>query len=812
MKKNLLRNAVLHTTLLMLFVSAAAYSQIGERMLGGRITGTVVDKASGQPLEYANVILFNAEDSSQVTGIATNAAGKFELTRIKLGKYYADVHFIGFQKKRIDNISIARGNLFYDAGEIALTATGIQLGGVVVEGERPTVSYHIDKKVVDVAQMQTVISGNAADVLQNVPSVTVDIEGNVSLRGSTNFTVLVDGRPSILDAQDILQQVPASSIQTIEIVTNPSAKYDPEGTAGIINIILKKTEDVGLHGMSNINAGLNDKYGGDVLFEVKSGSYNANIGMDYNKRYFPNTNKREEVYTIGGTTTTINSNGNSTWGRTFWSMRSGMEFLLGAHDVISVSGRYGARDMRGTSNLHFLEQSPVSALQYINKSNREWGGDFFGITMNYQSKFQRSGHELKSQFTYSNRNSDEITLTESFSGNILTNGKRTSEIGPSKEIEGKIDYTLPLGIKNKFEAGYQGELDWSNEMNGLEEFNSALSMYESLAQFTHNTRYTENEQAIYSIYSDEWSNLGAQIGARAEYTYRVIELPEKSELFTTDQWDFFPTVHASYKFSEGQQLMGSYTRRIRRPRGWALEPFFTWVDANNVRRGNPSLKNEYVDSYEVGAQTSIQKIFLSGETYYKVTHNKIEEVRSAYSENTTLTTFENIGTDYSLGAEFQMNVNPMTMWSVNLMGNVYQYRVEGILYGVPFSRESFNWNARLNNSLKFSQATQLQFNAMYNSPSVSSQGKREGFFTTDLSLRQDLFERTFSVILQIRDLFKTGKQEFTSQGAGYYSYYYQQGEAPMVMLSIKYLFNNYQPEERRRQTDDSGGFNEGEGF
>jgi outer membrane receptor protein involved in Fe transport len=259
--------------------------------------------------------------------------------------------------------------------------------------------------------------------------------------------------------------------------------------------------------------------------------------------------------------------------------------------------------------------------------------------------------------------------------------------------------------------------------------------------------------------------------------------------------------------------MGSYTRRIRRPRGWALEPFLTWINANNVQQGNPSLKNEYVDSYEAGVQTSIQKIFLSGEAYYKMTHNKIENIRSAYSENVTLTSFENIGKDYSLGTEFQMNVDPVKMWGVNLMGNVYQYRVEGILYGLPFSRESFNWNARLNNSLRFSQATQLQFNAMYNSPSVSSQGKREGFFTTDLSLRQDLFERTFSVILQIRDLFKTGKQEFTSQGAGYYSYNYQRGEAPMIMLSIKYLFNNYQSDERQRgQQDDGGGFNEGEGF
>jgi outer membrane receptor protein involved in Fe transport len=257
--------------------------------------------------------------------------------------------------------------------------------------------------------------------------------------------------------------------------------------------------------------------------------------------------------------------------------------------------------------------------------------------------------------------------------------------------------------------------------------------------------------------------------------------------------------------------MASYSRRIERPRGWALEPFPTWIDANNVRTGNPDLLPEFIDSYETGLQTYFGGVSFTTEVYYRITNNKIEFVRTAIEENVTLTTFENVGKDYSLGAEVMLNFDPLNFWNVNLMGNVYNYLVEGVLYNEPFSRESFNWQTRLNNTLKLWSSTQIQFNLNYNSPSVSSQGRWEGFFRSDLSVRQEIIKNILAATLQIRDLFGTAKREFTSEGENFYNYNYYNFSTPTLMLNLRYTFNNYKP-KREGRDGENGGFEGGEDF
>jgi len=239
-------------------------------------------------------------------------------------------------------------------------------------------------------------------------------------------------------------------------------------------------------------------------------------------------------------------------------------------------------------------------------------------------------------------------------------------------------------------------------------------------------------------------------------------------------------------------------------------PFDTWIDANNVRRGNPELQPELIDSYEAGFQTFIGIVSLSTEIYYRITHNKIDRVRSAYDENITLTTFENVGTDYSFGAEAMLNFDPLNFWNVNLMGNVYNYLVEGILYEEPFSQESFNWQSRFNNNFKIGKSTQIQFNLNYNSPTVSSQGRWEGYFRSDLSVRQDIIEDVLAVTLQVRDLFGTRKREYTSEGSNLTSYNYFSIQSPVLMLNLRYTFNNFKPERKRGEGE--GGFEGGEDF
>lgn len=779
---------------------------------GGKVSGRVIDQSSNQPIEYANVILFSAADSTMAAGAASNSDGYFMLEPIRRGSYYLEIQFMGFSKETIKNISIDRNNLEVNVGETFLKPVSVDIDEVVVAGEKSAVSFKIDKKVIDVDQMAASAAGNAAEVLENVPSITVDIQGNVRVRGSSNFRVLIDGRPTILDAQDALQQIPAGTIDDIEIITNPSAKYDPEGNAGIINIILKKNKQTGMSGLLNLNAGVNDKYGGEILGEYKNSGFSTILGFDYNKRFSPVESFEEKVFSNNTSTTYINTYGNSEWGRINYGFRGSVEYKFDDSNVLGLTGRAGHREHQrilSSSYDTWTNQNP-NPVSYFNKGNRGRGGNFLSLNTNYTHYFPQKGHELSTDISFRTSDADESTLSELITGSSITDGKITTEAGPSQDIEAKLNYTLPIGENYRFEAGAEGEFEDSKETTGLLEYNTQTFQYEALPQFSNKTKYNKKEYSLYSLYAGEIGKFGFQGGLRGEYTYRFIEVNSAANQFTIDDWEIFPTAHFSYVFSPGNQLMASYTRRIDRPNGWMLEPFITWSEANSVRRGNPALLPELTDSYEAGAQTFIGDISLSTEFYYRVTRNKIEGVRSVYpdAENVSLFSFANVGTEYSLGNEILINFGISNFWDVNLMGNLYDYRIEGMLLGDSFDRSSFAWNGRINNSFKLPGNWFLQLNAMYNSPNISTQGRREGFISTDAAVRKNLFNKKLTLILQVRDIFSTTKHENTSEGLGFYSFERMRRESPELMLTIKYSINNFKDERERR----GEGFDDSEGF
>lgn len=779
----------------------------------GSITATVIDKNSQNKIEYANVVLFEENDSVMVTGTITNSEGVFVLDNIKFGSYKLHIRFIGFNEQLFEiNINYSSRNV--NLGVVNLEPAAVNIQDVVVEGTRSPISYQLDKKVIDVSQIQTSISGNAADVLENIPSITTDIDGNVSLRGSGSFTVLIDGRPSIMDAQDILQQIPASSIETIEIITNPSAKYDPEGTAGIINIVLKKTNLAGSGGIINANTGLNDKFGGDILYEYKNEFISSNIAIDYNRRFSPGTLREENRFVLNNNTSYLNTEGDRKWGRISYGIRAGLDFNLTENDILGFGLRYGSRDHQRNFTRNSTRWTSTNPTQefIINRSSGGRSGDNFSFLSNYKKTFGgNKGHELTAQFNYEYGNSDEFSLNSEFQNNLQIGGKRTTETGPSTDIETKIDYVLPLTQSSKFEAGYKGEIDLSEETTGLYEFNINSGLYEFQNNFANNTKYDEREHSFYSIYSTEINNFGIQGGIRGEYTFRTIDVASINKQYSINRWDFFPSIHSSYKIAEGHQLMASYTRRIERPGGWRLEPFETWVDANNVRRGNPALDPEFIDSYEFGGQTIFGEIVFSTEVYYRVTKNKINDVRSVYAENITLNTIENIGTDYSLGSEFMFIFDPVKNWNINLMGNIYNYKMEGILLNESFSRESFNWRTRLSNNIKLSETTQLQLNINFNSPTISPQGRVESYSSSDIAIKQEFWQRKLTITLQARNVFGTAQRESVSQGLDFYRYNYSTRESPMLMLNLRFNFSNFRQDRERdgnrggENGDDGGG-------
>lgn len=781
--------------MLMLSVTALTGSVLGET-----ISGIVYDANLGAPISYAEIIVYQQKDSVQLTGTISGPEGQFGVAGLSPGTYMVEVFFLGYESRFFRDISLEANGSGADLGRINLTPTVIAAETVEVEGRKPAVTYQIDKKVISVDEKLTAVSGSAADVLENVPSVTVDNDGNVSLRGSSNFRVLIDGRPSVLDASDALQQIPASSIENIEIITNPSAKYDPEGTSGLINIIMKKNRRDTRSALANLNAGVDDRFGGDLIYDLQSEKLSVTLGLDYNRR-FTDGSDVEEIETLqDGRTSFLYSEGGTTRGRISLGMRGSLAYKPGTADLLALDFRYGNGSYQSGATLEYDEWSSAAAdrLRYssLNDSERSW--DYYAASMSYERRFGGKNHQLKGEIYFSRRYSDETSLNERSApaGGIIS-GQRALESGPSRQLSGGLDYSRPLGGEHRLDAGYQGQFNQAEDNTGLYFFDPAAGSYVFQEAFENYTDYRRTIHALYGIYGGKWGGLGYQAGLRGEYTDRAtlfgLNAPQR---FAIDRADIFPSAHFSYQFSDGKQLMGSYSRRIERPRSWYLEPFITWVDAYNVRSGNPALTPEYIDSYEFGFQTFIDKTLFSTEMYYRIGRDRIERVRSVYAENVTIFTPENVGTDYALGSELMLNLDVLKPWNINLLGNLYNYRIEGMLYDRPFSRENFNWNVRFNNAFHLHRNLQLQINTQYDSPTVSSQGRQEGFFSADLALKQTLFAQFMTATLQVRDIFGTEKYERFSRGLDFYNYNLSDRESPSVMLNLRFNFNNYkQPRE-----------------
>jgi outer membrane receptor protein involved in Fe transport len=791
-----------------LIINNFSFAQSTGNRQTSSIEGKILDLNTSAPLEFANVVLFSLADSTQITGTATDKSGGFVLQGIKPGNYFLRISFIGYDNSNVNRVEV-KNTSSVNLGKIFLVPKEIGMKDIVVNSDRAPISYEIDKKVINVAKNFSASSGTAVDILENVPSITVDIEGNVSLRGSGNFKVLIDGQPSILDPSDALEQIPASAIENIEIITNPSAKYDPEGTAGVINIIMKKSQGQGLSGVMELNGGLKDKYGGEMIGDLKSQSFQSNIGVNYNKRTFGGS-ENENNWTNDGTTTSYyNSDGSSTRGMKNYGARASFSFDLGNKNTLSLGGRYNNRSHFGSSSLDYSEwtSANLSPEYYINNTSENRSGDNYIVFANYMLPFETKGHQLSAEMTFNYSNSESENINRLFNLTGISSGSISTEKGPDKELETKIDYTLPFNDDTKFEAGFQSELSSENEISASSVYNTSTGQFEIDHLYDNDGLYKTSEVALYSLFSSKYEKLGYQFGFRTEYTGRSIDVAETDTDFKINRWDYFPSAHLSYEFLAGHQVITSYTRRINRPRGWQLEPNKTWQDAYDIRVGNPSLLPEYIDSYEFGYQTFFGKSVLSLDAYYRATNNRIENIESVYSEKVTLHSFENIGKDYSLGTELFFNFDPIEKWNVNLMGNIYDYRIKGMLYGEDFSKNSFNWSARFNNTITVSSSTQIQLNAFYNSPTVSAQGRREGFLFTNLALKQELFDKFLTATLQVRDVFGSAKFESVSESSDFYSYRHMERDSPIVMLNLKFNLNNYKSHDNNRdsQSDMSEG-------
>ncbi len=778
---------------------------------GGVIKGTVMDTSMDSPVEYATVSLYYMADSSLVDGTITDEKGAFELAKLKEGVYFVEVSFIGYNKAIIKNIPINRDRKLADLKIVNLRQSTESIGEVLVTTERSPVQYQIDKKVIPVSRQITAASGTAVDVLENVPSVSVDIEGNVSLRGNSNFTVLVDGKPSILDASDILEQMPASVIENIEIITNPSAKYDPEGTAGIINIITKKNTDKGLNGVTNFSLGSQDNLSADILMNYRKKNWNWNFGLDYNNRQFEGTSKNEYITVSDGYTSSVLSDGDSKMKRKSYGFRTGFDYDINDKNQISLGFRYGFRDMERGSILDYEEfdSSSVDTSFYDSKDLWQKEMDYLSANFSYVLKFNGEGHQLSSQVSYSRRgNGDESSTNELYEDDVLSSGQISTEDGSGSKMEIRSDYTLPLANDAKFEFGYQGQFSSSDAQTVQEDYDTTTGLYVANELYSHDVTYDQKVHGLYTTYASKMGLLGYQLGFRSEYTNREISYEGETDAFTIKRWDFFPTLHTQMDLGSNSQIMASYSRRIQRPRGYYLEPFITWTDAYNVRQGNPDLNPEYIDSFEVGYMKRFGDQAISLEAYYKMTDNKIERVKYVWEaeDNVMMSTFENVGKDYSLGIEATLNLSYSSWLKNDLIGNLYHYKEEGDFTITDssgeedyedFSTNSFNWSLRNNSTFIFDKDTRLQITANYQSETTWAQGKRKGYFMSSAALKREFMKRKLSATFQVSDIFGTAKHETIYEGDSFYNFSQFTRKSPTFNLKLSFKINNYKLNRER---------------
>ena len=792
--------------LFLFFILTSMALQVRATSDPGKITGTVYDLESKHPIEYATIILYHTANDSMVTGTISKPDGYFELDQLPYDNYYLLISFIGYSQQRIDAIVLTEEQSNAAVGEILLSPDAQILSEIEIVADHHTIDYQIDKKVISVNQMLSSASMSAVEILENVPSIRVDIEGNVSLRGSSGITVLIDGKPTILDASDILSQIPASSIQSIEIITNPSAKYEPDGTGGIINVITRKNRSLGLQGILNASTNSFGMYESDILLNYNTRSFNIFVSGQYGMSPRIGQSNDERRTTVNDTTTQVTSTGEYERNRFRYEGKFGFDWLITPKINLTLEARLGRFDRNSSSDLHYLTTRDMDgfSLEEVNLSESARGGDYQNYSLNYMHRFGPD-HQLSFQGNYRYRTGKEFSqnVLQDLEGTVR-DGSKTTEDGPSHRFDAKLDYTLPLRENRFLESGLQLRTNLSQDITNYFLYDLTSQDFVLQEDFANETEYNSDIFALYGMFREDRSTFGYQLGLRTEYTFREITSSNAENLFVIDRWDWFPTVHVSYKMPGEQQLMLSYARRIDRPRGYYLEPFITWSDQFNLRRGNPDIQPEYIDGYELGYMKEWENARFSIEAYHRIQYNKIESFQEVYQTGVLLTTFENVGTDYSTGLETMLNIPLFTWWDFTLMGNVYDYRIQGDRQDVSFAYQSFNWSSRVDNSFRVAQRLRFQLNGQYNSPTVTSQGKQLAYYELNAAVRADFFQDKLSAVFQVRDIFGTHRHVSISEDVDFYNYRSRTTNGPIFSISLSYKINNFRQAEERRNGERPG--------
>ena len=804
-------------TSLLIFISMTAFADIPEvddNAENGKITGTIQDAGDNDYIPYASVVLFNKADSSQVSGVITDENGFFKLDKVPDGEYYLLIDYIGYNKRIIKDISVKKGNKNLELGILKMSKSQNSIEEVEIVEEKDIIQYKIDKKVINVSKKIVASGGTVVDALENTPSVQVDVEGNVSVRGSSNFTVLIDGKPTALSGNDALKSIPAAAVENIELITNPSAKYDPDGTSGIINIIMKKEYKTGVNGIINASVGTALKHSTDFTLNYRTDKVNYFVSASYNKRpQYPTTLIDNETF-YNDTLRFVTQDADRTQTMKSYNMKAGADFYLNETNTLSFSGDYGYWGFNLDMDAEITEHTePISFTDFKRtQSVMEIGGNYVNGNISFDHDFAKD-HDLVTSFTYSTWDGENLsdvneqTTDDTYTNISGANHHRTDRNDVNQDFRFKSDYTRPLSEKSKLEMGIQTRyLVLDSDFSKFDQTFGTTDWVEQ-TEFSNEMEFTRLIQSAYTTFSSEFKGIQYKLGIRGEYTDRVLTQLTTGKEFIYNKFDYFPTVHLSKQLKKGQQLQASYSKRVNRPQPWNLNPFPMYSDSYISQAGNPSLIPEYTDSYELNYMKRIKIGFAAFEAYYRQTNNGFERTMNVDDDGIVVIGTENLSRNFAYGGEFSGNFKFNKWLSVYASANLYSYNIEGEIVSENVEVQSIKSDFTLNSTISLSKTTRLQLTGFYRAPTITSQGFRSEMYGMNAAISQDFFKRRLSVVLRGRDILQTMKFSFEAESSETKTSFVYNMEAPVIMLNISYKINNY----KKRKADPDAETNFGGG-
>ena len=777
----------------------------------GNVYGTVVDEGTENPIPFVNVLLLRATDSSVVYAAATNKSGKFDFINVADGDYLIKFSCIGFHELIKSGIKIGKVGKKLNTGNTELVSSITDLDEVVVTSKKETFNNSVDRKVYNVEQDIMSKSGTAGDLLQNIPSVSVDIDGNVSLRGSQNVMIMINGKTSpLMDKSSamVLDEMPANSIERIEVITNPSASFKPDGTSGIINIVLKKNTGSGLNSNITFNIGNKSRYNSNWNFNYNPGKFNiyGNYGFRQDDRSRSNNDLRDQTDSAG--TKSYYSEANNQHGRPIVHLANlGGEYNFNAYNRIGISGNYFYQDATrsGVANqinsdaAHNMTQN-LDRQRISPELEKE-----YDASLNYLLNFGKEDNEMEFEFKISH----SPELEQNFYTNVYNypnlpkeyDNDAITQNNDKKEIT--LKYKNPLSENSSFEAGYSGEFN-SSEMDLYKDYydNTLNRLVKDTTKSSH-FLLDQSINAVYSTYENKIGDFSFMAGVRLEQAILKPRLISLDSVITNKYLNLFPTLHLQYKLSQIASLQLNYSKRVHRPHDDDLNPFPEYQDPRNVRSGNPNLLPEYIHSLELGCQINYDNITFVPGIYYRYTTNRFTQVTQQLNDSVILTTEKNLNFDQAGGLEFVASGSIANFLSTQLSLNGFYNQIDASNLGYNVRSSAYSWTGTLSFNFNVTKTTMFQVNSIYRSLRLTPQGEIGPSYAVNCGLRQDLFNERVSLIFTVSDIFKTLKQNTTLNTPDLNDYSTRQRDGQIVYFGVTYHFGKSQKKKEKMEYDDN---------